>query len=125
MEGCLPDADDRDAGPESPRLRLGVTPRRQGPRGPWTCTLPSTWAATAGVLVQKSDMQLPANPSDWREILYELKHLAYSREAGELPHKLQVEMVMTLRPTPASYREPLNTARVNTAETGCAKHAHH
>lgn len=38
MEGCLPDADDRDAGPESPRLRLGVTPRRQGPRGPWTCT---------------------------------------------------------------------------------------
>ena len=38
MEGCLPDADDRDAGPESHRLRLGVTPRRQGPWGPWICT---------------------------------------------------------------------------------------
>ena len=41
MEGCLPDADDRDAGPESPRLRLGVTPRgdtqgdtQAGPLGP-------------------------------------------------------------------------------------------
>lgn len=35
---------------------------------PPTPTPPSTWAAMAGVLVQISDMQLPANPSDWREI---------------------------------------------------------
>lgn len=79
----------------------------------------------AGVLVQISDMQLPANPSDWREIFKELKPLAYGREAGEFPQKLHVEMVMTFKPTPVSYREPLNTARVNTVETGCAKHAHH
>lgn len=72
-------------------------------------------------------MQLPASPSDWHEILYELKHLAYGRETGAFSQKfqLELEMVMTFKPTHVSYREPLNTAQVNTAKTGYAKHAHH
>ena len=69
-------------------------------------------------------MQLPASPSDWHEILYELKHLAFGRETGEFSQKFQLEMVMTFKPTHVSYREPLNTARVNT-KTGYAKHAHY
>ena len=85
----------------------------------------STRAATAGFLVQKSDMQPPPHPSDWHEILYELKHLTYGRETGEFSQKFQVQMVMTFKPTPVSSREPLNTAQVNTAKTGCAKHAHY
>lgn len=68
------------------------------------------------MLVQKPDMQQPARPSDWHEILYELQHLAYGRETGEFSQKFQVQMVMTFKPTPVSSREPLNTAQVNTAK---------
>ena len=70
MEGCLPDADDRDAGPESPRLRLGVTPRRQAHWGPWTRTpsprgLPGSWDLISAPLEKRRFTRLPLSEGGW------------------------------------------------------------